>query len=77
MTLPKSELLSIFLIDLFVKAGLCKSKGEAKKLILGNGAYLNDIKISEIDKKILVSDIKENKIKLSAGKKKFSIIECI
>lgn len=75
--LKKSDVLSMSITDLFVITGLCNSKGEAKKLILGNGAYLNDIKISEIDQKISLSDINDNRIKLSAGKKKFSIIECI
>ncbi len=61
--------------DLFRQAGLAKSNGEARRLIKGNGARLNDIIIT--DETLLISSKdknKENVIKLSAGKKRHILI---
>jgi tyrosyl-tRNA synthetase len=61
--------------DLFRQAGLANSNGEARRLIKGNGARLNDIIIT--DETLLISSKdknKENVIKLSAGKKRHILI---
>ena len=36
-------------VDLFVRAGLAASRGEARRTVLGGGAYLNNRKISDPD----------------------------
>ncbi len=64
--------------DLFRQAGLAKSNGEARRLIKGNGARLNDIIIT--DETLLISSKdknNENVIKLSAGKKRHILIRDI
>ena len=64
--------------DLFRQAGLANSNGEARRLIRGNGARLNDIIIT--DETLLISSKdknKENAIKLSAGKKRHILIRDI
>jgi len=62
--------------DLFHKAGLAKSNGEARKLIRGNGARLNDNIITDETRLITQNDKnKENMIKLSAGKKRHVLIQ--
>lgn len=61
--------------DLFRQAGLANSNGEARRLIKGNGARLNDIIIT--DETLLISSKDKNKgnvIKLSAGKKRHILI---
>ena len=61
--------------DLFSQAGLATSNGEARRLIKGNGARLNDITITDETQLITSKDKnKENVIKLSAGKKRHILI---
>jgi tyrosyl-tRNA synthetase len=76
ITIPISSLnQGIALIDLLVEAGLCTSKSEARRLIQGNGARLNDSPVSEMA--FMVSStslLSEGYLKLSSGKKKHAII---
>lgn len=65
----------IVIVDLLVEAGLAASKGEARRLIEGGGAKLNDNKI-EADQKASDADLTgEGYIKLSAGKKKHALVK--
>ncbi|MEE2662399.1 MAG: tyrosine--tRNA ligase [Pseudomonadota bacterium] len=60
---------------LFVKSGLATSNGEARRLIRGAGAKLNDEVIS--DENVLITKSQANAdgiIKLSAGKKRHAIV---
>ncbi len=59
----------IGILDLFVEAGLCKTKGEARRLIRGGGAYLNDMKISDETATITLDNFTDERITLRAGKK--------
>ena len=74
--LPKAELESgIPAFDLLRQAGLASSNGEARRLIKGNGARLNDQVIQDETQVISLSDNNENGvIKLSAGKKRHILI---
>jgi tyrosyl-tRNA synthetase len=61
--------------DLFRQAGLANSNGEARRLIKGNGARLNDIIITDETQLISSKDKNQkNLIKLSAGKKRHVLI---
>ncbi len=62
----------ISILDLFVETGLASSKSEAKRLIRGGGARLNDQAINDEDLKI--TSMAED-IKLSAGKKKHAVVK--
>lgn len=62
-------------IDLLVEAGLANSKGEARRLIQGGGARVNDNKIEDVDALSSDSDLTDNVIKLSAGKKKHALVK--
>ena len=59
------------LIDLFVAAGLCKSKSDVRRLIKQGGAYINGNKIAGFDQKIINGDIQNCEVLLRAGKKKY------
>ena len=59
------------LIDLFVDAGLCKSKSDVRRLIKQGGAYINGNKIAGFDQKIIDDDIQNCEVLLRAGKKKY------
>ena len=56
-------------IDLMVKAGLCKSLGEGRRLIAGGGVYLNDKKVGNPDQEVTEEDFGENGLMLRKGKK--------
>ncbi len=57
--------------DLFFQAGLADSKGDARRLIRGGGARINDEQINDENQLVVLSNLKsDNTIKLSAGKKK-------
>ncbi len=70
--------LGISIVDLLHKAGIADSKSEAKKLIRGGGAKINDQKIEDENLIVDSSDILENMyIKLSAGKKRHILIKAV
>lgn len=74
--MPKSELAGgIPAAVLFNKVGLAQSGSEARKLIKGGGARLNDEKISDERRVLTLEDVDaEGRIKLSAGKKRHHLI---
>jgi tyrosyl-tRNA synthetase len=66
----------IAIIDLFVETGLAASKGEARRLIQGGGARVNDHKVEKEDQSASASDLTgEGYIKLSSGKKKHALVK--
>ena len=65
----------ISVLDLFVETGLTASKGEAKRLIKGGGAKLNDTPVTDQNASACASDLTDGQIKLSAGKKKHALIK--
>ena len=69
--LPRAELGDgIGLLTLMVKAGLCASNGDARRLILGGGCYIGEERISD-PKTVVTSDTfpANGEIMLRAGKK--------
>ncbi len=66
----------IEVIELLIETGLCSSKGDARRLIQGGGARVNDVPVSDIDQKISLSDLTdEGHIKLSSGKKRHALVK--
>lgn len=62
--------------ELFVAAELAESKGEARRLIAGKGAYLNNRRLEDPHQRIAEADLVENRFMLLAvGKKKKRVIE--
>lgn len=55
--------------DLLVTSGLCKSRGDARRLVLGGGAYINDERISDIDYAVPPELFAAGPVLLKAGKK--------
>lgn len=60
--------------DLFHRVGLAKSRGEARRLIQGGGAYLNGVKVEAVDRKITDADAEKGVITLRAGKKRYHLL---
>ena len=63
---------------IFQLSGLASSGGEAKRLIKGGGAKVNDVKVANDSQNITVADINpDGIIKLSAGKKKHALVKAV
>lgn len=58
-----------WIVELFTDAGLSKSNGDARRLIKGGGAYLNNNRISDVNLTVTAKDFVENEAILKAGKK--------
>jgi len=56
---------------LFVRAGLAGSGGEAKKLVAGGGAYLNDERVDDPNQLVTDAHLKDGALVLRAGKKRY------
>ena len=76
ITMPREKLAQgIPAFVLFKDAGLAASGGEARRLIAGGGARVNDEKVDSEQRLITLSDLNaERTIKLSAGKKKHALV---
>lgn len=75
INLNRDNISSYSLISALKELGLCASNGEAKRLIQGGGARINDEQILKEDYVLQLSDIKEGIIKISSGKKKHGVIK--
>ncbi|MEQ8252084.1 MAG: tyrosine--tRNA ligase [Oceanibaculum nanhaiense] len=56
-------------------AGLAASNGEARRLIKGGGARLNDAVIADENASLTEADLSDGVIKLSAGKKRHALLK--
>ncbi len=75
VTLPRDELeTGIAAFRLFTLAGLAASNGEARRLIRGGGARVNDSPVTDEGHLISLRDAKEGAIKLSAGRKQHRLV---
>jgi tyrosyl-tRNA synthetase len=74
--MPKAELeAGIAAFELIRRAGLAASNGEARRLVKGAGARLNDETIADENRKISLADRNaEGVIKLSSGKKRHVVV---
>jgi tyrosyl-tRNA synthetase len=61
-------------IELLFIAGLAASNGEARRLVRGGGARLNDAKIDDETLLVDLSAVQDGHIKLSAGKKRHVLV---
>ena len=59
---------------LFAMAGLVASNGEARRLIKGGGARVNDVPVMEETQVISPRDAREGMVKLSAGRKRHVLL---
>jgi tyrosyl-tRNA synthetase len=61
--------------ELLREAGLATSNGDARRLVRGGGAKLNDSPLEDENRKVTLADITpEGHIKLSAGKKRHALV---
>jgi tyrosyl-tRNA synthetase len=61
--------------ELFSLAGLAASNGEARRLIRGGGARINDKVVNNETKPVSIADLDEKGVlKLSAGRKRHALV---
>ena len=73
--IPKAELAAgIGVLDLFVRAGLVASKGEARRLVQGKGAKIDD---AIVESDTLVVKLDGGTVKLTAGKKRHALVKAV
>jgi tyrosyl-tRNA synthetase len=74
-TLSPAEVVGIKLVDLLIDCGLLESKGEARRMISGGGAYINNEKITDDQLVLSEKHLIENQfLLLGIGKKKKLVI---
>jgi tyrosyl-tRNA synthetase len=75
--LPTTELdavelaAGIELLQLLVRTGLCKSRGEARRLLQQGGAYVNGERVAVLDRRVGGDDLRDGAVLLRAGKKRY------
>jgi tyrosyl-tRNA synthetase len=75
VTVEKTELeAGIPAFRLFALAGLATSNAEARRLIRGGGARVNDVAVIEEGQMIAANMLRDGAIKLSAGRKQHRLI---
>jgi len=76
IALPSAEIhAGIPAFALFTRAGLASSNGEARRLIKGGGAKINDAAVGAETDLIGAAHLKDGVIKLSAGKKRHVLVK--
>ncbi len=74
-TIARNDLLpGVPAFRLFVLAGLAASNGEARRLIRGGGARVNDEPVADEARLISEADLRDGVIKLSAGRKQHRLV---
>jgi len=59
---------------LLAECGLATSNGEARRLIRGGGARLNDDVVADEARLVTMTDLRDGAVKLSAGRKQHRLI---
>ena len=61
-------------VRILVESGLAASNGEARRLIRGGGARINDVTVGDENAKVTLMDLRNGAVKLSAGKKQHRLV---
>jgi tyrosyl-tRNA synthetase len=74
--IPAGELAAgLGVLSAFVRAGLMKSNGEARRQIAGGGLRVNDTAIADEAAKLTGADVRDGVIKLSLGRKRHVLLK--
>jgi tyrosyl-tRNA synthetase len=63
--------------DLFHRVGLAKSRGAARRLIEGGGAYVNGRKVASFNERLSIAEAEDGQLTLRSGKKKYHLVRII
>jgi tyrosyl-tRNA synthetase len=74
--LPRADVIGKSVVEVAATAGLCASKGEARRLMQQGGLYLNNQRIADATRVVADIDLIEGRIAvLRAGKKAFYLLK--
>ena len=66
------------MIDVATNSGLTKSRSESRRAIEGGGLYLNNVRVTDIERKIEIDDAAEGRFfVLRKGKKNYHLIRLL
>ena len=75
--LAKLDATGASILDLLVHAGLCPSRGQAKKDVEGGGIYLNNVRVAEVGRAATTSDLLFGQyLLLRKGKRTYAVVRC-
>jgi tyrosyl-tRNA synthetase len=76
--IPRAELeRGVPIVELLALSGLAASKGEARRLVRGGGARLNEAKVEDEAMIVTADDLVEAELTLSAGRKRHARIRAV
>jgi len=62
-------------LDLFADAGVCKSRGEARRSVEGGGLSINNVRVEKVEAMVMIADAIEGKfLILRKGKKNYHMV---
>ena len=76
--MPRDELAGegLSLLDAFVKAGLSSSKAEARRTVKQGGAYVNNRRCEDMERRLKTTDLaSESVMVLRSGKKNYALLK--
>jgi tyrosyl-tRNA synthetase len=75
---PRAEFVhGVDIVELFRRSGLVTSKGEARRLIRGGGARLNEVKVEDEALQVGVDHLVDDRLLLSAGRKRHAWVRAV
>jgi tyrosyl-tRNA synthetase len=75
---PRSEFVQgVSVVELFQRSGLVASKGEARRLIRGGGARLNEAKVDDEAMQVGIDHLVDGRLLLSAGRKRHAWVRAV
>ncbi len=76
--LPLASVSNIGFLDVALASGLCKSKGDARRLVTEGGFYVNNIRITDVAGKITGDMLIDGRVLvMRAGKKNYCLVKVI
>lgn len=76
--MPRDKVTGAPVADVAAAAGLCASKGEARRLIASGGLYVNGARVASPDARLGASDLIDGQVAvLQSGKKNFRLVRLI
>ena len=76
--IPREELVrGLSVVELLRRTGLAASNGEARRLIRGGGARLNEVKVEDDAMQVGVDQLVDDRLLLSAGRKRHAWVRAV
>ncbi|MBX3156821.1 MAG: tyrosine--tRNA ligase [Deltaproteobacteria bacterium] len=77
--LPRTELeTGMTIVELFARSGITPSKGEARRLVEQNGAYLNHVKVTDVARRVTIADLAtETMLVLRKGRQTVRLVRLV